>query len=147
MRYKSTGLGLRDDTNFAYGKIVFFQYVLVGVFLFLINSFWDLQILNSELYQERAERNRILSVPLPAPRGKILDRDGRVIVDNHLSWSVLLSRETVKPEHLKAIAEGLQLDYDDLLLQLKHYRGRPKYEPVIIKQELTPADIAFVEPL
>ncbi len=51
----------------------------------------------------------------------------------------------MKPEHLRPIAEGLQLDYDDLMLQLKRYRSRPKYEPIIIKQELTPADIAFVE--
>ena len=142
---RRTAGGLRDDPKFAAGRIAVFQYVTVAIFLFLISGFWDLQVRNPELYQGLAERNRIKSVPVIAARGKILDRDGRVIVDNHLSWSVLLSRETVKPDHLKAIAEGLQLDYDDLLLQLKHYRGRPKYEPVIIKQELTPADIAFVE--
>ncbi len=142
---RHTPSGLRDDPKFAAARIAVFQYATVGIFLFLISGFWDLQVRNPELYQELAERNRIKSVPVIAARGKILDREGRVIVDNHLSWSVLLSRETVKPDHLKAIAEGLQLDYDDLLLQLKHYRGRPKYEPLIIKQELTPADIAFVE--
>ena len=142
---RHTPTGLRDDPKFAAARIAVFQYATVAIFLFLISGFWDLQVRNPELYQELAERNRIKSVPVIAARGKILDRDGRVIVDNHLSWSVLLSRETVKPEHLKAIAEGLQLDYDDLLQQLKHYKGRPKYEPLIIKQELTPADIAFVE--
>ncbi|HKW96352.1 MAG TPA: penicillin-binding protein 2 [Bryobacteraceae bacterium] len=136
---------LRDDPKFAAGRIAIFQYATVAVFLFLIAGFWDLQVRNPEIYNELAERNRIKSIPIPAPRGKILDRDGRVIVDNHLSWSLLLSRETLKQEHLKPIAEGLHLDYDDLLAQLKRYRGRPKYEPVIIKQELTPADVAFVE--
>jgi penicillin-binding protein 2 len=42
---------LRDDTKFASGKIAFFQYVMVGVFLFLLTGFWDLQIRNPELYQ------------------------------------------------------------------------------------------------
>ncbi len=136
---------LRDDPKFASARIAVFQYLTVAIFLFLISGFWNLQVRNPELYSELAERNRIKSLPIIAPRGKILDRDGRVIVDNHMSWSVILSRETLKPEHLRPIADGLQLDYDDLKLQLKRYQSRPKYEPIIIKQELTPADIAFVE--
>jgi penicillin-binding protein 2 len=136
---------LRDDPKFAAARIAVFQYVTVAIFLFLISGFWELQVRNPEIYNELAERNRIKSLPIIAPRGKILDREGRVIVDNHVSWSVILSRETFKPEHIRPIADGLQLDYDDLKLQLKRYQSRPKYEPIIIKQELTPADIAFVE--
>jgi len=136
---------LRDDPKFAAARIAVFQYATVAIFLFLISGFWDLQVRNPELYSELAERNRIKSLPIIAPRGKILDRDGRVIVDNHRSWSAILSRESLKPEHLKPIAEGLHVDYDDLRQQLKRYQGRPKYEPIIIKQELTPAEIAFVE--
>ena len=86
----------------------------MAVFLFLISGFWDLQVRNPEFYSEQAERNRIKSVPILAPRGKILDRDGRVIVDNHSSFSLILSRENLKPEHLRPIADGLGLDYDDL---------------------------------
>ena len=70
----------------AAGKIAFFQYLAVAVFLFLISGFWRLQIEAPELYSEQAERNRIKSLPILAPRGKILDRDGRVIVDNHSSF-------------------------------------------------------------
>jgi penicillin-binding protein 2 len=136
---------LRDDPKFASARIAVFQYATVAIFLFLISGFWDLQVRNPEIYNELAERNRIKSLPIIAPRGKILDRDGRVIVDNHMSWSVILSREALKPEHLRPIADGLHLDYDDLRLQLKRFQSRPKYEPIIIKQELTPADIAFVE--
>ena len=147
MRRRSTRLVLRDYTNFASRKIAFFQYVMVGVFLFLITSFWDLQILNSERYQERAERNRILSVPLPAPRGKILDRDGRVIVDNYSSFSLYLSREELKMEHLKPISEGLDLDYDSLVARVKRFqaRGVPRVELIMIKGDLTPAELAFVD--
>ena len=137
--------GLRDDPKYASGKIAIFQYAAVAIFLFLIAGFWELQIKNPEVYSELADKNRIKALPLLAPRGKILDRDGRVIVDNHSSYTLLLSRETLKPEHLRPIADGLHLDYDDLLAQVKRYQGRPKYEPMIIKQELTPADIAFVE--
>lgn len=122
-----------------------FQYTAVAVFLFLVTGFWDLQIKHPDIYNERAERNRIKELPIVAPRGKILDRDGRVIVDNHSTWSLILSRENLKTEHLHEIADGLHLDYDDLIRKVSRYRSRPKYEPIIIKEELTPADLAFVE--
>src|SRR5580658_10530301 len=136
---------LRDDPSFAATKMAGFQYIAVGVFLFLVTGFWELQIKNPEIYNERAERNRIKSLPIVAPRGKILDRDGRVIVDNHSTWSLILSRENLKQEHLHDIADGLHLDYDDLIRKVGKYKNRPKYEPITIKDDLTPAELAFVE--
>jgi penicillin-binding protein 2 len=136
---------LRDDTKFASGRIVFFQYVAVAVFLFLITGFWQLQVRDTENYYEAAERNRIKFVPLLAPRGKILDRDGRVIVDNRSSYSLMLSREHLKREHLRAIAEGLGLDPAQLIARVDRFRSRPKYENIVIKNELTPAEVSFVE--
>ena len=138
---------LRDDTKFASQKIAFFQYTTIAVFLFLITGFWDLQIRNPEVYQERAQENSVKSIPVLAPRGKILDRDGRVIVDNHSSFSLYLSRENLKMEHLRPIAEGLNLDYDGLVGRVRRFqtRGAPQYEPIAIKEELTPGELAFVE--
>lgn len=135
----------RDDPKFASGKVAFVQYAAVGIFLFLITGFWELQVQNPEFYSERAERNRIKALPIPAPRGKILDRDGRVIVDNRSSYRLILSRENLKEEHLKEIAAGLNLDYGDLVAHVEKFKSRPKYDPIVIKEELTPAEIAFVE--
>ena len=136
---------VRDDTKFASGKLAFVQYLAVAVFLFLISGFWNLQVRNPELYSEQAERNRIKSLPVLAPRGKILDRDGRVIVDNHASFSLILSRENLKEQHLHTIATGLNLDYSRLVTRLAQFSSRPKYVPIIIKHELTPAELSFVE--
>lgn len=136
---------LRDDTKFAAGKIAFFQYVAVAILLFLLASFWDLQVRNPEYYSEAALRNSIRSIPLLAPRGKILDRDGRVIVDNHSSFKAILNRENLKPEHLAAIAAGLHLDLQDLKSRIQRFASQPRYVPIIVKQELTNGELAFVE--
>lgn len=136
---------LRDDTRFAAPKIAIFQYTAVAIFLFLISGFWKLQIQNPEFYDERAQQNSVKSVPILAPRGRILDRDGRVIVDNHSSFSLILARESVKEEHLKPIADGLDLDYKELVARVRRFRSQPKYVPIVIKEELTPADLAFVD--
>jgi penicillin-binding protein 2 len=135
----------RDDTRFALGRIAIFQYVTVAVFLFLLGGFWFLQVRDHEAISEMAERNRIKTVPLLAPRGKILDRDGRTIVDNNPSFNVVLLQENLKPEHLDAIAQGLSVDPQELRARVARYAARPKYVPVPVKQELTPAEIAFVE--
>ncbi len=137
---------LRDDVRFAIGKITVVQYVMVGVFLFLLSGFWDLQVRNPEFYNERAERNRIKSLPILAPRGRVLDVEGRVIVGNRSTYSLMLSRENLTAEHLRAVSEGLHLDYDELADRVHRFdRTHPKYEPVIVKEELSPGELAFVE--
>jgi penicillin-binding protein 2 len=134
-----------DDPKFASGKIAFFQYLIAAVFLVLISGFWDLQVRNPDLYSAQAERNRIKALPILAPRGKILDRDERVIVDNHSTFSLVLSREDLKPGQLQSVADALHLNYKEVVGRLKRFESRPRYEPVIIKEELTPGELAFVE--
>ena len=127
-----------DETRFPLGRIAMFQYLAVGIFLFLLSGYWVLQVRDHGANSEAAERNRIKTVPLRAPRGKILDRDGLIIVDNRPSFSALLTRENLKLEHLDPIAEGLHLDPAELRARVQRFASRPKYVPVVIKQELTP---------
>ncbi len=134
-----------DDTKFALGRIAVFQYAAVGVFLFLIAGFWILQIRDHEANSTLAERNRIKTVPMLAPRGKILDRDGRVIVDNQPAFVVQLTQENLKMEHLAPIAEGLHLDLDDLKATVKRYAAGKRYSPIPIKRDLTPAELTFID--
>lgn len=141
----SAGRFSNDDTRFALSRIAVFQYAAVGIFLFLISGFWILQVRDAQANSELAERNRIKTVPVLAPRGKLLDRDGRVIVDNQPAFTLLLTRENLKPEHIDGIAAGLHLDPEDLRARLQRFESRPKYVPLVIKQDLTPSDIAFVE--
>jgi penicillin-binding protein 2 len=137
---------LRDDTNFASGRINFFQYLAVAVILYLLSGFWVLQVQNEDYYSTLAERNYIRSSPILAPRGKILDRDGRVVVDNHSSFSLILSRENLRPEHLPPICEGLDINCDELQERLRRFdRTRPKHIPITIKEELNASQLAFVE--
>ena len=66
------------------------QYIIVGIFLILTYGLWKLQVMKSDEYASLAEKNRVRNVPILAPRGKLLDREGRIIVDNYPSFSALL---------------------------------------------------------
>jgi penicillin-binding protein 2 len=128
-------------------QIAIFQYLSVMVFLWLLAGFWQLQVHSPEIYAEQAARNRIKSLPLPAPRGKILDRDGRILVDNTPSFKLRLSRTELNREHLPIIAEGLNIPYDKLLERLDRLRNSraPEYQSISIKEDLSPSEVAFVE--
>jgi len=135
----------RDETKFAAGKIAAFQWVVVVSFLFLLTGYWDLQVRNEEIYNAKALQNQIKSRPIPAPRGKILDRDNRVIVDNHESFKLILSRENLKAEHIRPIALGLGLDPDALEGRVKRFRSVPTYFTINLKEDLTREELTFVE--
>jgi penicillin-binding protein 2 len=141
----SSGRLLKDDTRFALARIAVFQYVAVSVFLFLAFGFWALQVRDHDVNSELAERNQIRTVPQPAPRGKILDREGRVIVDNQPSFSLTLSQENLKKEHLDSIAQGLRLDPEELRKSVALQMARSRYAPIRVKSDLSPADLAFIE--
>jgi penicillin-binding protein 2 len=136
---------MRDDTKYAATKMAVFQYITVGVFFFLLTGYWDLQVRNPDLYNEKAERNWIRSQPLPAPRGKILDRDGRVMVDNVSSYRLLLSRDNLRDEHIAPIAYGINIDPNDLAGKLRRMSRRPRYESITLKDSLGEGELAFVE--
>ena len=135
----------RDDAKFAATKIAVFQYITVGVFVFLLSGYWELQVRNPEVYNEKAERNWIRAQPIPAPRGKIIDRDGRVIVDNISSYRLLLSRDRLREEHIGPIATGISLDANELAGKVRRLAQRPRYESILLKESLSPAELAFVE--
>src|SRR5438105_8173397 len=117
---------------------------MIGV---LLLGFWKLQVLDSDKYGQMAEQNRVRSIPIIAPRGRMLDRDGRVLVDNRPSFSVLLLRDDPKlvEQYLPAISDGLGLSVDDLHDELRNTRNLPKFQPIVIKPEASSANLDFIE--
>jgi penicillin-binding protein 2 len=77
----------------------------------------------------------------------MLDRYGRVIVDNYPSFSVLLLRDDPQQVErlLPQIADGLDVTLDDTKQQLEAATALPHFQPIVIKPEATPGDIAFIE--
>ncbi|MFZ1136471.1 MAG: penicillin-binding protein 2 [Candidatus Korobacteraceae bacterium] len=123
------------------------QYVLLGIFLVLAFGLWRLQVARSDYYTSLAEQNRIKQVPILAPRGKLLDREGRIIVDNYPSFSVLLLRDQNRNLDVDAdqIAAGLHISPDELRARIKRMDAVPGYQPMFVKDDITPDELAFIE--
>ena len=123
------------------------QYVVLGIFLILAYGLWRLQVVQSEFYATLAEKNRVRNVPILAPRGKILDREGRIIVDNYPSFTALLLRDSSRDLVADAdlIAQGLHLDPKEVKDRIRHFAGSPQYQPIYLKDDITPDELAFIE--
>src|SRR5581483_8980571 len=66
--------------------------VTICCFATLLARLVHLQVAERPAYAARAEANRLRIVPLEAPRGRILDRAGRVLADSASAWRVRLDR-------------------------------------------------------
>jgi Penicillin-binding Protein dimerisation domain len=137
----------RNDNRLPQARLAIVSYIIVGMIGVLLLGFWKLQVIDSDKYGQMAEQNRVRSIPIIAPRGRMLDRDGRVLVDNRPSFSVLLLRDDGKPvePYLPAISDGLGISIEDLRDQLQNTRNLPKFQPIVIKPEASSADLDFIE--
>src|SRR5580692_10184717 len=128
-------------------KLTMVQYGILLMMLALTAGLWRLQVLGASNFRVLAEQNRIRKVPVLAPRGKLFDRENRIIVDNYPSVSCFLVREMNHnvDADLPLIAKGLNLDLEQLRATLHHYRAAPGYQPIPIKQDISPDEQAFIE--
>ena len=137
----------RRDNRLSESRLTFLQWGIAVAFLALISGFWQLQIFNPAYYSRLSERNHIKNLRMPAPRGRILDRYNRVLVDNYPSFSIVAQWEVGQSlqAHLPAIAIGLEKDSEQLAEHVKTARARVPRQAIVVQENATLRDIAFVE--
>src|ERR671923_1816278 len=142
MKFEDSSQNLRARLRFIQALVV----LMLGV---LCVRLYVLQVVRGERYAEIAENQRRRRLPIPAPRGVIFDREGRVLVDSRPIYNVIMSREDVKNKDLNSLigplADGLSLDKDILRDYFEVVKTLPAFESIRVKEGATPGDIAWVE--
>jgi len=120
---------------------------IVLIFLVLAARLWQLQIIQGAEYAQKAERNRIRTIQVVAPRGTISDRYNNPLVDNRPSFNILLYRESMKDlnDTTQFITEKLGVRQEELAARLRRDKGSGLYHPVVIKEDAGISDISVVE--
>ena len=136
-----------NDQKIPQERLALVSYLSVILVIVLMVGFWKLQVVQSGHFLDLAEKNRVRSIPIIAPRGAMLDREGRVLVDSYPSFSILLLRDDPKnlEKSLPQIEDGLAISDQELRQELDAAKYEPKFQPVVIKPAASQADIAFVE--
>jgi penicillin-binding protein 2 len=114
------------------------RYVVWGVTGIVVLAFFRTQIIEHGKYQLQAETNRLRPIPLPAPRGIITDRNGKILAENVPGYTVSLL--TTDADSLRAtlarIAPIVKLDSAETAHVLARYRRVP-YLPVVVVPNAT----------
>src|SRR5262245_17197561 len=98
---------INDETQDFDARLSAIQAIALVVFLLLGVRFWGLQVVNHESYALQAERNRTRDIPIPAPRGNVLDRNGKILVDSRPTFSLKVNREDLKKHTLEGLLQTL----------------------------------------
>src|SRR5213592_2116659 len=112
------------------GWVRTFAWVVLGV---LLVAFFRTQILGHGKYQLQAQSNRLRPIPLPAPRGIIFDRNGKVLAENVPGYTVSLlpGPEANLRSTLAQIASIANIDSADIERVLQRVRRAP-YQPALV---------------
>ena len=135
----------QEGSKWFESRFMVMQILVLMVFIVLGTRFYVLQIMRHEQYTQRAENNRIREIPILATRGQILDRNGKVLVDSTPAYNVVVYPEDIHDREatLQALVENLGLDREEIIKELTK-PGRPKSEPVLVKQNAGAADSAWI---
>jgi penicillin-binding protein 2 len=91
---------------------------------------WYLEVLSGDKYRQEANNNKVRLVREPAPRGAIVDREGRTLVENRQA-TVIQIRPTSLPDSERAAANVWGQQAGQRLARKKGHRGHPIAIPPI----------------
>ena len=138
-------MSTQAETPSAQMRLTVLAVVIVCLFAALYARLWFLQVINEPKAQAAAQSNSVRLVYTPAARGRILDRNGAVLVDNTVSEVVTISRVTAKaePDVVSRLAVLLNVSNDSLLQKIKDPRYSP-YVPVPLAVDVKAPDVVYL---
>lgn len=120
--------------------------LLILTLTILAVSFFRVQVLGSSGYMLRSEENRVRAIPLPAPRGTIYDRHGRVLAENLPGYviSLLPSRADTVAATLDRLAPYLDLRPVEREGLMERFRRLPN-QPLVVRDNATFEQVSLIE--
>jgi penicillin-binding protein 2 len=140
-------MALVEDRRRVTTRLTILQYLITVVFSVLAVSFWVLQVVQHAKFEEMAENNHQRTLALRAPRGLVIDRDGKVLVENRNSYSISIVREHTKDLNrtIRLLAAVLGIDEAAVRQIVDRHRREPSYRPITIVQDASLAQVSAVK--
>jgi penicillin-binding protein 2 len=127
-------------------RLTILQVGLAVVFTILAFSFWFLQVVQHEKYNQLAENNHQRTISLRAPRGVLYDRDGKPLVENRSSFTISIVREQTQDldRTIRVLSEVAGLDPKYVQDVVNRHRREPTYRPIVVVDDASLAQVAAV---
>ena len=145
----------RDDQKFLQFRINAVLWGIVAVFVFLAGSFWFVQGVQADKYRGLSEANALRENVVPAKRGLIMDRNGKILADIQPAYSLTVDRVVMKPlmkgdpSHRPKLASFLSgvLNVPPPEIEARFDKGKeiPISRPLYIGEDLTMDQVAMIQ--
>ncbi len=118
----------------------------VGMLLLALRL-WDLQVIRGEQMAALSENNRIRLRRVPATRGRVVDRNGKVLIDSQASFDAVLVPEDARdlPSTVELLAQFLHQSAGETQAILDRTAGRAPFHEVLVKRNLDFDEVAALE--
>lgn len=129
-----------EETKELLPRYRLFYAMLIFTVILFSGRLWYLQIINGTELREFSEKNRIKESKSMAPRGKMLDREGRILVENNLGFEAVLTPQYISnlEEVAKKIAPILGLEPEKVVQKVqRNRRQNGPFAPVKVKENLS----------
>src|SRR5262245_30651586 len=119
---------------------------VLGVLLLAL-TLWDLQVIRGEQMAALSENNRIRLRRVPATRGRVVDRNGKVLIDSQVSFDAVLVPEDARDlsSTVETLAQFLHQSTAETQAILERAAGRPPFQEVLVKRNLDFDEVAALE--
>lgn len=119
----------KDDLSGRFAALGIIIFMALGI---LLSRLWFLQVLAGEQYARMAEGNRLREIALQAPRGSILDRNGKFLVKNRAGLAVSLRPAALADKALiERLSKLLKVSQAEIVERVSEKRADPLKARVI----------------
>lgn len=133
------------NTDSARLRLSIVGIIVVSLFSALFARLWYLQVMDTGTFQAMATQNRERTVYEPAPRGRILDRQGRPLVENRGYQAITVTRLEVQdePEVVTRLAALLGISPVELQRRIDDKRYSP-YKPIPVAEGVPEETVVYL---
>jgi len=121
--------------------------VIIFFILIILARLWFLQIHYGSKYRELADNNRVRMLDVVAPRGTILDREGRTLITNRPSFNIVWVKED-SPDPDEIIKKLSRIFNEEIAVLLKRVReaaDNPRHIPIMLKEDIDWKTLVYIE--
>lgn len=129
------------------GKINFIEKLIIIILILIILSFFRIQVLRHSYYKELSLKNITKKIEIFAPRGLLVDRNGKIIVDNKNIFSISLKREFInkKEEVYGKLSKIVSLDRNYIDKEIERKKSLPHFVPILLKKGINFEKLSLIE--
>lgn len=122
---------------------------VIAAFSYLLYHFWQLQVVQSQAFEDKAKENMVRQSTLRADRGIIYGRNGVVLADNRPSADIVFvpgecADEQQREEVCRRLEELLGIPPGALMKDVENHKGAP-FTQLLVKQDVSKTDRFRVE--